>query len=45
MQVYDSFGPNPRANRMFLAEKGLSIPTIAVDLMKAENRQAALYPA
>jgi glutathione S-transferase len=39
MQLYDSFGPNPRAMRMFLAEKGLKIPTRDVDLMKAENRR------
>ncbi|MDO8432128.1 MAG: glutathione S-transferase family protein [Candidatus Binatus sp.] len=39
MQLYDSFGPNPRAMRMFLAEKGITIPTINVDLMGAENRK------
>jgi glutathione S-transferase len=39
MQLYDSFGPNPRAMRMFLAEKGIKIPTKDVDLMKAENRR------
>jgi glutathione S-transferase len=39
MLLYDSFGPNPRAMRMFLAEKGITIPTKAVDLMKAENRR------
>ncbi|HUA32544.1 MAG TPA: glutathione S-transferase family protein [Candidatus Binataceae bacterium] len=39
MQLYDSFGPNPRAMRMFLAEKGISIPTKDVDLMGAENRR------
>ncbi|HJU09789.1 MAG TPA: glutathione S-transferase [Candidatus Binataceae bacterium] len=39
MLVYDSFGPNPRAMRMFLAEKGITLPTKTVDLMKAENRQ------
>ena len=41
MQLYDSFGPNPRAMRMFLAEKKLTIPIKDVDIMKAENRQAA----
>ncbi|HEY2662816.1 MAG TPA: glutathione S-transferase family protein [Candidatus Binataceae bacterium] len=40
MQFYDSLGPNPRALRMFLAEKNLSIPTKDVDLMAAENRRA-----
>jgi glutathione S-transferase len=39
MQLYDSFGPNPRAMRMYLAEKGLKIPTKEIDLLKAENRQ------
>jgi len=39
MQLYNSLGPNPRALRMFLAEKGLSIPTKDVDLMAAENRR------
>ena len=39
MLVYNSFGPNPRALRMFLAEKELTIPTRDVDLMAAENRR------
>jgi glutathione S-transferase len=39
MEVYDSFGPNPRAMRIFLLEKGIAIPTRNVNLMKAENRQ------
>lgn len=39
MQMYDSFGPNPRANRMFLLEKKITIPTKTIDLLKAENRQ------
>lgn len=40
MKVYDSFGPNPRALRMFLSEKGVDLPKVPVDLMGAENRQA-----
>jgi glutathione S-transferase len=32
-------GPNPRALRMFLLEKGMTIPTIPVDLLGAENRR------
>jgi glutathione S-transferase len=40
MRVYDSFGPNPRALRMVLHEKGLELPKIDVDLLGAENRQA-----
>jgi glutathione S-transferase len=39
MQLYDSFGPNPRAMRIFLAEKGLTIPIKTVDIMNAENRR------
>jgi len=39
MLLYDSFGPNPRAMRMFLAEKGITIPTKPVDLRGAENRR------
>src|SRR5262252_1633808 len=40
MRIFDSFGPNPRALRMFLAEKGLDIPRVPVDLLGAENRRA-----
>ena len=40
MKVYNSFGPNPRALRMFLGEKGLDLPQIDVDLLGAENRRA-----
>jgi glutathione S-transferase len=40
MKVYDSFGPNPRALRMFLLEKEIDFPKIDVDLMGAENRRA-----
>ena len=39
MQVYGSFGPNPRALRMFLAEKAIRIPTEEVDLIGGENRR------
>lgn len=41
MKLINSFGPNPRAVRMFLAEKGLNIPMAQVDLFAGENRQAA----
>jgi glutathione S-transferase len=40
MKFYDSLGPNPRIVRMFLLEKGVEIPSVQVDLMTAENRQA-----
>jgi len=39
MQVYDSFGPNPRALRMFLLEKGVTLPSSPVDLLGGENRR------
>jgi len=39
MLLYDAFGPNPRAMRMFMAEKGIDIPRKDVDMMKAENRR------
>jgi glutathione S-transferase len=38
MKFYNSIGPNPRAVRMFMAEKGLKVPMVEVDLMKGENR-------
>ena len=40
MRVYDSFGPNPRALRMFLLEKKIELPTQSIDLMAGENRAA-----
>jgi glutathione S-transferase len=39
VKIYDSFGPNPRALRMVLAEKGLELPKADVDLLGGENRQ------
>ena len=41
MKFYNSIGPNPRVVRMFLAEKGVKVPTEDVNLMAGENRQAA----
>jgi glutathione S-transferase len=41
MKFYNSIGPNPRVVRMFMAEKGLKVPSVEVDLMKGENRQDA----
>jgi glutathione S-transferase len=40
MKLYNSLGPNPRIVRMFLAEKGIEVPTEDVDLMGGANRQA-----
>ncbi|MGE3772081.1 MAG: glutathione S-transferase family protein [Gammaproteobacteria bacterium] len=39
MKLIDSFGPNPRVVRMFMAEKGLSLPTEEIDLLGGENRK------
>ena len=39
MKLYTSIGPNPRVVRMFMSEKGLSIPLEQVDLRKGETRQ------
>ncbi|HEY7851642.1 MAG TPA: glutathione S-transferase family protein [Caulobacteraceae bacterium] len=41
MKFYNSIGPNPRVVKMFLAEKGLKLDSIEVDLMAGENRQDA----
>lgn len=41
MKLYNSVGPNPKVVRMFIAELGLNIDTIEVDLMGGENRQEA----
>ncbi|MGH7905341.1 MAG: glutathione S-transferase family protein [Candidatus Binataceae bacterium] len=39
MLLYDAFGPNPRAMRMFLLEKGITLPTKELDLVKGDSRQ------
>ncbi len=41
MKLYHSIGPNPRVVTMFMAEKGIDIPRVMVDLLAGENRQAA----
>jgi len=41
MKFYNSVGPNPRVVRMFMAEKGITIPSEEVNLMAGENRQEA----
>ena len=40
MKVLNSFGPNPRMLRMFLAEKGLQLDMVEHDLLAGENRQS-----
>lgn len=40
MKVYDfPFAPNPRKLRVYLAEKGIEIPLVEVDLVNGEHRQ------
>jgi glutathione S-transferase len=39
MKLYDSkMAPNPRRTRIFMAEKGVSVPTEQVDMMKMEHK-------
>ncbi|MCL4746643.1 MAG: glutathione S-transferase N-terminal domain-containing protein [Burkholderiaceae bacterium] len=40
MLLLSALSPAPRALRMFLLEKGLSIPTRNVDVFTGENRKA-----
>jgi len=40
VKLYDSaIAPNPRRVRVFLAEKGIEVPAVQVDIGKGENRQ------
>src|SRR5258708_35229615 len=40
MKIYDyKLAPNPRRVRVFLAEKGISVPFEEVDIFKGVNRQ------
>lgn len=40
MKLYDAtIAPNPRRVRIFLAEKGIEVPLVPVDLRAAANRQ------
>ena len=42
MKILDSsMAPNPRRLRIFLAEKGLDVPSEQIDIGKAENREPA----
>jgi len=41
MKLYDcAVAPNPRRARMFIAEKGIDIPTVEVDILGGENLKA-----
>ena len=37
MKVYSSRGPNPRVVRMFMAERGIELPTEDVDIIAGDN--------
>ncbi len=39
MKLYNSVGPNPKAVRIFMAEKGIEVPKVEVDLRGGENRR------
>jgi len=42
MRLYNSnFAPNPRRVRVYLAEKGLAVPMVDVDLARLEQKSAA----
>jgi glutathione S-transferase len=40
MRLYNSIGPNPKVVRMFMAERGIDMPKVEIDLRGGENRQA-----
>lgn len=40
MKFYNSIGPNPRVVKLFMAEKGIELPEVMVDLRGGENRRA-----
>jgi len=40
LKLINSFGPNPRLVRMFMAEKNISLPETEIDILGAENRRA-----
>lgn len=39
MKLYTSIGPNPRVVTLFMAEKGIELPSVEVDLRSGENRR------
>lgn len=38
MKLYDSIGPNPHVVRMALAEKGITLPSVTIDIRAGANR-------
>jgi glutathione S-transferase len=44
MKMYDfTLAPSPRRVRIFLAEKGIAVPLVQVDIMKNANRAPEFY--
>ena len=44
MKLYDSkVAPNPRRTRIFLAEKGITVPTEQVDMMHDAAQDAGIH--
>jgi glutathione S-transferase len=39
VKFYNSIGPNPRVVRMFMAERGIDLPKVEIDLRGGENRR------
>lgn len=40
MKLHNSIGPNPQVVRMFMAERGIELDTVEVDVRAGENRRA-----
>lgn len=40
MRLYQSVGPNPRVTTMYIAEKGIALERVFVDILAGENRQS-----
>ncbi|WP_353215968.1 glutathione S-transferase family protein [Sandarakinorhabdus sp.] len=40
MRLYDSIGPNPRVVRMAMAEKGINLPSVTIDITAGVNRSS-----
>ena len=39
MKLYNSVGPNPHVVRMFMAEKGITLPLEEIDIRGGDNRK------
>lgn len=40
MKLHTSVGPNPQVVKMFMAERGITLPMVEVDIRAGENRKA-----